>query len=166
MANQERIQNDIETLKTLTAKDRDEGVDASHKRVLLEPKLQTIEADLTSLEASIATLEGQLNAQDSTRSQLAGELGRVKSEITRLETEKQGLERQQRLDRQRLETIDHAVLQINLTHDLDGIARGNRLGRIALGFAWFWSTRSSDRMSANADDSWRIILYVLVLRCL
>lgn len=111
-ANQERIQNDIETLKTLTAKDRDEGVDASHKRALLEPKLQTIEADLTSLEASIATLEGQLNAQDSTRSQLAGELGRVKSEITRLETEKQGLERQQRLDRQRLETIDHAVLQI------------------------------------------------------
>ena len=53
-----------------------------------------------------------MNAQDSTRSQLAGELGRVKSEITRLETEKQGLERQQRLDRQRLETIDQAVLQL------------------------------------------------------
>ena len=54
-ANQERIQNDIDTLKTLIAKDRDEGVDASHKRALLEPKLQTIEADLTSLEASIAS---------------------------------------------------------------------------------------------------------------
>lgn len=114
-ANQERIQNDIDILKTLIAKDRDEGVGASQKRASLEPKLQTIESDLTSIEASIAMIEGHLSVQDSTQGQLAEELGRVKSEITRLEIKKHGLQRQQRLESQRLETIDQAVLQLPYT---------------------------------------------------
>ena len=114
-ASQGRIQNDIETLKTLITKDRDEGVDASQKRAPLATKIQTIEVDLISLEASIAKTEGHLSAQDSRLGQLSGELGLVKSEITRLETEKQGLERQQRVDNQRLETIDQSVLQLSDT---------------------------------------------------
>lgn len=114
-ANQERITKEINDLKTLIDRDREEGVVADQKKSQIEPQLEQIEADLGRLDSSIAEFEEKLTFQESERSQLASELGRVKSEITRLETEKQGLDRQQRQDASRLEAIEHALTQLSDT---------------------------------------------------
>jgi chromosome segregation protein len=114
-ANQERIAKEINDLKGLIERDREEGVVADQKKSQIEPQLEKIEADLERLDSSIAEFEEKLTAQESERGQLASELGRVKSEITRLETEKQGLERQQRQDTTRLEAIEQALAQLSDT---------------------------------------------------
>ena len=114
-ANQERITKEINDLKTLIDRDREEGVVADQKKSQIEPQLEKIGADLGRLDSSIAEFEEKLTFQESERSQLASELGRVKSEITRLETEKQGLDRQQRQDAARLEAIEHALTQLSDT---------------------------------------------------
>ena len=54
---------------------------ADHKKSQIEPQLQQVEMDLGTLDASITSFEDKLVAQESERSQLANELGRVKSNI-------------------------------------------------------------------------------------
>ena len=114
-ANQERIATEIADLKSLIVRDREEGVIADQKKSQIEPQLQKVETDLGTLDASITSFEEKLVARESERSQLANELGHVKSDITGMETEQSGLERQQRLDSERLVDIEHAILQLSDT---------------------------------------------------
>ena len=115
-ANKQRIATEIADLKSLIFRDREEGVIADQKKSQIEPQLQKVETDLETLDAaSIKSLEDKLVVQESKRSQLANELGRVKSNITRMETERSGLERQQRLDSERLADVEHAIHQLSDT---------------------------------------------------
>ena len=114
-ANRARIEVEINDLQQLIVTDRDEGIAAAQEQSTLLPQLEKIGTDVEIIEDSIRSSEDELNTLDLQRSHLSSELGRVKSELTRLETAKKGLDRQQGLEIVRLQDIDQALSELSDT---------------------------------------------------
>jgi chromosome segregation protein len=113
--NRARIEAEINDLQQLIVTDRDEGIAAAQEQLTLSSQLEKIGADMEVIEVSVRSSEDELNTLDLQRSHLSSELARVKSELTRLETAKKGLDRQQGLEIARLQDIDQALSELSDT---------------------------------------------------
>jgi len=107
-ANRVRVDMEISGLKQLIVTDRDEGITAAQGQSTLAPELEKTGTDLEAIEYSIRNSEDDLNTLDLELGHLLSEFRRVESELTRLETAKKGLDRQQGLEAARLQDIDQA----------------------------------------------------------
>ena len=107
-ANRVRVDMEISGLKQLIVTDRDEGFTAAQGQSTLAPELEKTGTDLEAIEYSIRNSEDDLNTLDLELGHLLSEFRRVESELTRLETAKKGLDRQQGLEAARLQDIDQA----------------------------------------------------------
>ena len=107
-ANRVRVDMEISGLKQLIVTDRDEGITAAQGQSTLAPELEKTGTDLEAIEYSIRNSEDDINTLDLELGHLLSEFRRVESELTRLETAKKGLDRQQGLEAARLQDIDQA----------------------------------------------------------
>ncbi|HBX27427.1 MAG TPA: chromosome segregation protein SMC [Gammaproteobacteria bacterium] len=107
-ANRVRVDMEISGLKQLIVTDRDEGITAAQGQSTLAPELEKTGTDLEAIEYSIRNSEDDINTLDLDLGHLLSEFRRVESELTRLETAKKGLDRQQGLEAARLQDIDQA----------------------------------------------------------
>ncbi|MBH96434.1 MAG: chromosome segregation protein SMC [Gammaproteobacteria bacterium] len=107
-ANRVRVDMEISGLKQLIVTDRDEGITAAQGQSTLSPELEKTGTDLEAIEYSIRNSEDDINTLDLELGHLLSEFRRVESELTRLETAKKGLDRQQGLEAARLQDIDQA----------------------------------------------------------
>lgn len=111
----ERIVGDIEKLTRLMDEDAMQAQRAEDESTTLAPEIDALETRQQDVARQITAIEEKLSVADLERGHLASELGRVKSELTRLETERLGLDRQATLERARLADIDRALLTLSDT---------------------------------------------------
>ena len=108
-----RIEREITELQVTTESDRADGIIAEQQKAQIEPQLKITQADLQALDQSIASFEEKLDEVDLQRGHLAVELNELGSEITRLEAEKMGLNRQQERELARLNEVNAALLKMS-----------------------------------------------------
>ena len=113
--NKKRVELEIIELQSMIEADRKDGFVAEQHKAEIELQLEAIQADLQSLDQSILSFEEKLDVQDLGRGNLESESSRLNLEITRLETEKKGLDRQKKLDLERLQDVDALFLKLSDT---------------------------------------------------
>lgn len=111
----ERLINEVKTLELLIAGDAADGQVARQKKLLLIPEIEAVATELGVMVGSTQDVERQLDAAELKRGRLSSELGHAKSELTRLEIEKSGLDRQQKSDALRLEIVEKSLSEISQT---------------------------------------------------
>ncbi len=108
-----QIEREIAELQVTTESDLADGIFAEQHKAQIEPQLTITRADLQSLDQSIAFFEEKLDGEDIQRGHFAVELNELGSEITRLEAEKLGLNRQHERELTRLTEVEAALLKIS-----------------------------------------------------
>ena len=107
-----RVDAALEQLADQLKADQAEGAEASKRKAEVAPQLTHLDSALSEVNAAIERHETQLAATDLKRGHLAQELGRIKSELTRLATEKEGLTRQHKLEVARLADVQTTLANL------------------------------------------------------